>query len=646
MTSETFHIESLLSARQLIHAKLFQDKIYFISNLSGSYSLYQMSKSISIPIPLLPEGTALQNPHLMNGPNYFIFPKLNKILVMIDDNGNELYQPCFIPLNGGIPELAFGARFQGMQVNLGYLDHEKSIVYFHIDDRKTPGMELFKYDFSTKSEQSFGKSPFGVYFTGVNASHTKLVHAEGYAQADIVLFLNENNQNKTLLGIPLSERKSDTKIKLNDPGNTTFVENDTAVVFKSILRTDKGSFYWMSLNNPQKPLELEVKGLKLPDSEIEVFDNITKNQFYVKYNVDGTTHIYLLDYIAGNNRYLNVTHHLIGKKGTPISNGVVLSFDFDHEKAEKGIAVTEFVVSFTKATSPSQLYLIELKGKDIEYSKLSNETVLGIDVMYLSEGEDASYNSFDGLRISARIYRPSVHLKYPNPRPLVYYVHGGPQGQERPDFTWFSMPLIQFLTLNGFIVFVPNVRGSTGYGIDYSKKVERDWGGNDIKDHLEALKFLEKDKTIDSTKRGVTGRSYGGYMTLSLVSRYPDLWKAGIDMFGPSDLIGFFNRLPPSWQAIFEVILGHPEKDKAFLIERSPKTYFDNISAPLLVIQGANDPRVTLTESKEIVEYLKGKEKDVDILVFDDEGHDVIKFKNKVKCYTEMVNYFKKYLNP
>ena len=299
-----------------------------------------------------------------------------------------------------------------------------------------------------------------------------------------------------------------------------------------------------------------------------------------------------------------------------------------------------------KAYKVLQKFLIQIKGKDIIYTKISNEKIIGIPEKYLSKGEDASFTSFDGLRISARLYRPSPELGFTGPRPLVLYVHGGPQGQERPDFTWFSMPLIQYLSLNGFTVFVPNVRGSSGYGLEYMKKVDRDWGGDDLKDQIEGLKFLEKDKNIDSSRRGVTGRSYGGYMTLSLVSRYPDLWKAGIDMFGPYDLIGFLKRLPPSWQTYFELSMGHPEKDKDFLNERSPKTYIDNIKAPLLVIQGANDPRVTLVESKEIVEHLKKQGKDAEILVFEDEGHDVIKFKNKVKCYTEMVEYFKKHLKP
>jgi dipeptidyl aminopeptidase/acylaminoacyl peptidase len=239
---------------------------------------------------------------------------------------------------------------------------------------------------------------------------------------------------------------------------------------------------------------------------------------------------------------------------------------------------------------------------------------------------------------------PSTDLGFGGPRPLVLYVHGGPQSQERPDFTWFSMPLIQFLTLNGFAVFVPNVRGSTGYGMNYMKMVDRDWGGKDRLDQVEGLKTLEKDPRIDSSRRAVVGRSYGGYMTLTLVSRHPELWKAGCDMFGPYDLIGFLDSLPETWKTQFYLTLGRPDKDNDFLLERSPKTYFDDISCPMLIIQGKNDPRVVKAETDKVVEKLRARNLEVEYLAFEDEGHDVLKFKNRVTCYTKINDFFHKHL--
>jgi dipeptidyl aminopeptidase/acylaminoacyl peptidase len=281
-----------------------------------------------------------------------------------------------------------------------------------------------------------------------------------------------------------------------------------------------------------------------------------------------------------------------------------------------------------------------------EITKLTDERVADIPEEYLSEGESANYKSFDGLEISARLYRPSEKLGYKNPRPLVVYVHGGPTTQERPAFTNLSTAIIQFLTLNGFSVFVPNVRGSTGYGKTYMSQVNRDWGGKDLEDHLEGLKALENDKNIDSTKRFVMGRSYGGFMTLSLMTRHPDLWSGGCDMFGMYDLIGFYNRLPETWQKTMVNLFGDPskEEEKEYFFKRSPKTYIKNISAPLLVVQGRNDPRILAEESEEIVNDLKKSGKEVDLIIYENEGHDVAKIENKIDCYEKIASFFLKYV--
>jgi dipeptidyl aminopeptidase/acylaminoacyl peptidase len=271
--------------------------------------------------------------------------------------------------------------------------------------------------------------------------------------------------------------------------------------------------------------------------------------------------------------------------------------------------------------------------------------VLGIPQEWLSPGEDASFTSYDGLRTSARLYLPAPALGFAGPRPLVYYIHGGPQGQERPDFTWFSMPLIQYLTLNGFAVFVPNVRGSTGYGLSYTKWVDHDWGGKDRLDHVHAMtKVLPHEKRVDAKRAGVVGRSYGGYMTLTQATRHPELWSAAVDMFGPYDLLTFGQRIPESWKPYFELVLGHPERERDFLVERSPRTYINQIACPMLVIQGRNDPRVVERESRDVVEQLQAAGKQAEILVFEDEGHDVLKYANRVTCYTAITEFFKKHL--
>jgi dipeptidyl aminopeptidase/acylaminoacyl peptidase len=159
------------------------------------------------------------------------------------------------------------------------------------------------------------------------------------------------------------------------------------------------------------------------------------------------------------------------------------------------------------------------------------------------------------------------------------------------------------------------------------------------------MQILKHDSRIDTTRAGVVGRSYGGYMSLTMASRHPELWSAAVDMFGPYDLLTFGDRLPETWKPYFQISLGDPMKDHDFLVERSPRTYIDQLNCPLLVIQGKNDPRVIEQESHDLVEHLRGSGKEVEYLVFENEGHDVLKLENRITCYIAITEFFRKHLN-
>lgn len=642
-----FPIESLLSARLLLSPQIADGMVYFLSDLSGVISLYRMDRNGSLPEPLLPAGLALQNPHLMVGHNYYVLPKLRKILVMVDENGNENYQPCFIPISGGIPEPIFGEKYKNEQLACLHCDVEENIAYLFRDDRKTPNMECLKVDMSTLEVTSLGKSMYGNAFNGVNPNHSIVILADGYTAGDTVLYIwhEGTNERRLLYGTPLEKRAKNQQVKLSGFQTCNFTPDEKGMLFKTNLFNDEGTVGYITIEEPSNVTEVPVRGLKhVGSGELVEMKTVHDGIYLLEYNIDGCTWLYESRYFEeSGERHLQVTRVLCGLP--PLDNGVLLSCE--HKLQEKsGDSKIAYVLSHAKAHVPSQLYLYQSEGENEKPLALSNERILGIGEEFLSKGEDASYTSFDGLRVSARLYLPSEHLGFRGPRPLVLYVHGGPQSQERPDFTWFSMPLIQYLTLNGFAVFVPNVRGSSGYGMQYMKQVDHDWGGKDVLDHLEGLKTLEKDERIDSSRRAVIGRSYGGFMTLTLASRHPDLWKAACDMFGPYDLISFMHRLPQTWQTAFILSLGHPEKDKEFLTERSPKTYLKNIRCPMLIIQGRNDPRVLAVESEEVAKNLRANGVETELLIFEDEGHDVIKFRNKTLCYTRITQFFQKHLKP
>jgi pimeloyl-ACP methyl ester carboxylesterase len=634
-----YRIESFLSSRLFLVPQLIGEKIYFLSNLSGHISLYSMNYGGSVPEPLLPPNIALHNPHMLNGYSFYVFPKLSKIVVMIDQDGDENYQPMVIPMEGGFPEPMFNGQLSNYRVHIPICDNDRNLIYIIAESREKSMFETYQGNLTENSLTKLAESEWGAFPISHSDDHSRVLLYEGYTVGDSVLYQHKSGKQELLFGKPLQDRKDGEVVSPNGLGSVAFTPSETAFLAISAIFDDT---YSLGLLDPNIPGELEpvkVEGIVHSGiGEMEGLTHLKGTHYLVQYNIDGCSWLYEGIYNE-NKQILNLKYPLVGEND--LSNGVLEHVYYDKKD-------DRFIISFSTATTPTQIYSLEGRQRELIVMH-TNEMLLGIKDSLLSSGEDASYTSFDGTRISARLYRPSKELGFKGPRPVVYYVHGGPQGQERPDFAWFSMPLIEFLTLKGFAVFVPNVRGSTGYGLNYTKQVDQDWGGKDRLDHVHAMtKILPKDKDLDVKRAGVVGRSYGGYMTLMLAGRHPELWSAACDMFGPYDLVTFMDRIPETWKPYFKVAVGDPttEEGRNFLKDRSPRTYLENLSCPMLVIQGRNDPRVVARESEDLVEALKNKGKDMNLMIFEDEGHDVLKYENRVTCYNAITDFFSKYLKP
>lgn len=631
----SFKVESLLAARLFLSPQLVGDRIYFLSNMSGRLSLYAMDRAGSVSEPLLPPDIALMTPELLGGEPFYVFPQLGKVLVMIDRDGDENYQPHFVPLDGGIPESVFGDRFAGQQLVCQHCDPERNIAFFNVDPRTDPVHRAFLADLATLEITDLGGSIYGNHYGGANADYSQIVLGDGYTTGDHVLYLwtREAPERTLLYGVPLEQRVEGQTVPLNSIAYVQFTPGG-GLLFLTSLFDDRYGLGYFPVADPAAIRPVEVVGaVHTGVGEMDHLEHLTENRYLVGYNIDGCSWAYEGTFDEANLR-MTLDRVVCGQDA--LQDGVLQSIRY--EKASGAYAL-----AFSTATSPVQLYTLQPDG---HLTQLTRERPLGISPSLLSPGEDASYISHDGLRVSARLYLPAAALGFTGPRPVIFYIHGGPQSQERPNFTWFSMPLIQFFTLNGFAVFVPNVRGSHGYGLDYMKRVDHDWGGQDRLDHVAAFEHLRSDPRLDMDRVGVMGRSYGGYMTLTLVGRHPELWKAAVDMFGPYNLFTFLERIPETWKTYFYLAIGHPERDRDFLVERSPSTHLRNLACPLLVIQGRNDPRVRADESQDLVEALRSQGKQVAFLVFENEGHDVTRFENKVRCYNEIVQFFKEHLRP
>jgi pimeloyl-ACP methyl ester carboxylesterase len=630
-------IEALLSARLFVEPQLAGGRLTFVSNLSGHLSLFAMPVSGGVPRPLLPPRIALQNPELVGGHLYHVLPELGLILVMIDEDGDENYVPHVVPLDGGFPEPLADEVFAGMRSHLVDVDRASGVAYFHVELRERSLQQAIRVDLDSRSATVLGESPYAAYPLAWTPDHGRVVLADSYTIGDMILYEPDGSGGRALLyGTPLDEREQGREYPLPLFRSGRGTSSGRGVLVTTSLFSDGGTPGYLDLASPGDIEPVEVVGLVHEGSgELEDLVHLEHDRFAAIYNIDGCSWAYETELDEAERR-LRVGRLLVGRG--ELAGGILHGLHYDEETGA-------FALSYCTATDPTQLWVLEADERAAP-SRKTDERALGLAPALLSPGEDASFESHDGVRVSARLYLPSPELGYSGPRPLVYYVHGGPQSQERPNFAWFSMPLIQALTLDGFAVFVPNARGSSGYGLEYMKRVDRDWGGLDRLDHVHAMtEVLAEDERVDVSRAGVVGRSYGGYMTLMLASLHPELWRGAVDMFGPYDLLTFMERMPETWKPYFALALGDPERDRDFLVERSPRTRIEQIACPLLVIQGQNDPRVVEAESRDLVEHLRGLGKTVDYLVFEDEGHDVLKLPNRVRCYERIVGFFSQHLS-
>jgi pimeloyl-ACP methyl ester carboxylesterase len=627
-------IESLLSARLFLEPQLTDGRLYFISSLSGLLSLYAIDEEGGVPEPLLPPQIALQNPELIQGYSFFVLPELRQIVVMVDRDGDENYRPFVIPIEGGFPEPLAAESFDGYRSHLIDVDPDAAIAYFAAESRAESLIYGLRCDLRTGHVEELGRSPYGAFPVAWSSDHARVVLADQYLLGDVVLYEPDRDGGRRVVhGTPLEDREEGREYPRAGFRSSHVTASGNGLLVTTTLFDDRGAPGYLAFDADKELEPIAVEGVvHRGEGELEQLQHLEGDRYAAIFNIDGCTWAYEAQFEESARR-LVLERVLVGQG--ELADGVLHGLDLDRSTGR-------FAAAFCTATMPTQLSVLDDEARP---ARRTRERALGLPPELLSAGEDASFESHDGLRVSARLYLPSPELGYEGPRPLVYYIHGGPQSQERPNFAWFSMPLIQILALEGFAVFVPNARGSTGYGSAYAQRVDRDWGGQDRLDHVFAMQeVLAKDDRVDVERAGVIGRSYGGYMTLTLAGRHPELWRAAVDMFGPYDLLTFMERIPETWKPFFALTLGTPEDDLDFLVERSPRTHIGNIACPLLVLQGQNDPRVVERESHDLVDELRSRGKDVDYIVFADEGHDVLKLPNRVRCYDAITEFFSKHL--
>ncbi|MGI0156154.1 MAG: prolyl oligopeptidase family serine peptidase, partial [Thermoplasmata archaeon] len=249
-----------------------------------------------------------------------------------------------------------------------------------------------------------------------------------------------------------------------------------------------------------------------------------------------------------------------------------------------------------------------------------------------------SFTSSDGLRIPYWELRPDRQ----NPRGTIVWVHGGPEAQARPTF----MPFVSFLVLEGWRLILPNVRGSTGYGRTYVHLDDVRRRMDSVRDLRELVRALAALGDAVPGRVGVIGASYGGFMVLSAITTYPELWGAAVDIVGIANFVTFLERTGPWRRKVREDEYGSLERDRAFLESISPIHFSDRIRSPLLVVHGQNDPRVPVSEADQIVAALKSRRVPVEYLRYANEGHGLVRRENRLEAYARAAEFFANHLDP
>ncbi len=298
---------------------------------------------------------------------------------------------------------------------------------------------------------------------------------------------------------------------------------------------------------------------------------------------------------------------------------------------------SSLLLQYQSSQRPSDFWVYDLatqKPRQLTYS-----AVASLRPDDLPAAQLVHYKSFDGKMISAFLWMP-FNLKRDGTNPAVVLPHGGPTGQTIDYFNSTAAALAS----RGYICIAPNVRGSTGYGTEFQKANYQDLGGGDLQDEVYATKFLLATGYVDAKKIGITGGSYGGFMTLMAIGKTPDVWAAGVELFGIIDWYTMLQHEDPFLQEYEKSLLGDPVKDKAVYEATSPIKYIRDEKAPLLILQGENDIRVPKEEAEQVYDILKKEGRTVDAHYYPAEGHGFAKRENQIDALRRTVAWFDKYL--
>jgi dipeptidyl aminopeptidase/acylaminoacyl peptidase len=534
------------------------------------------------------------------------FPTDNRLILMSDQGGNEIWHLYVREEDGSVRDIT---PWEGARSTFETWSHDDKSFFFSSNKRDARFMDLYEMDIETFE-------PALVYQNDA-----------GYMVGAI-----SNNKKYIAFGKPITTSISEMYLydTESEEIELLFSRDENASFEPTVFSENSKNLYY--LTNQGR----EFSCLKRYDVETGRSETVAEADWDIMYADLSHTDKYR---VVGINENAKTTIAIVETElGKPVALPELPEGDVSSVEISKSEVLMTFYVNSSR--SPNNLYVYNFSTQ--RYRKLTDSMNPEIDSDHLVDAERVSFKSYDGLDVPCILYKPH-QLQSGEKAPALVWVHGGPGGQSRIGYS----STIQYLVNHGYVILAVNNRGSSGYGKTFYKMDDRRHGEADLDDCVEAKNYLIGTGYVDPDKVGILGGSYGGYMVLAALAFRPEEFAVGVDLFGISNWVRTLESIPPWWEAFKEALyeeMGDPVTDKERLLRISPLFHAENIVRPLMVLQGANDPRVLQHESDEIVKAVKNNGVPVEYVLFDDEGHGFRKKENRIKGYEAILDFLDEHL--
>ncbi len=573
------------------------------SNETGIYNAYSIDISTGEKTPLTQSET--ESIFVMG-----YMPDSEAFLYTADKGGNEINHLFLQGADGNVKELTEGEETR--ELFFGFA-HDLKSFFSGNNGRDSRFMDVYEWDLETLEPELIYENQDGLDFSGLSRDKRWMTLQRTHNDFDSDLYLVDREGNG---GGP--EMISIEEGEINHYSATFTPDNSTLLYL-----TDRDSD-WLYLMS----YDLET------GERTEVFRPDKWDVSYVSYSHNGKYRIIGVNENA-------VTRLII----TDVETGRELEFPNMPEGDVTGVAFSrsEKLMRFylVNDDAPSNLFLYDLEKGNLK--QLTDNLNPDIDQGHLVSSELVTMEARDGLEFYGYLYKP-IEASAGNKVPALLMIHGGPGGQSRPMYNASK----QFMVNHGYAIFDLNYRGSSGFGRTFSMADDQKHGREPLWDCIDAKDWLKANVDwIDPDKIGILGGSYGGYMVMAALAFEPEEFAVGVNLFGVTNWVRTLKSIPPWWESFKFALyreLGNPETQEDMLREISPLFHAENITRPVIVLQGANDPRVLQVESDEMVEAVRKNGGTAEYVLFDDEGHGFSKTANQIRGWNAVLEFTDKYL--